>query len=239
MGCDCAVCVSNDPKDKRLRASAMLEQNGKTIVIDCGPDFRQQMLRNNVAQVDAVVLTHDHQDHVAGMDDLRSYIFKQGKPMPVYAEQYVIDDLKQRYAYAFQDDPYPGAPRFEMIPIEPGPLTVEGVAMQALRGMHGQLPVLGFRMGSLVYFTDINAIPTSEFAHMNDLEHLIIDALHHRKHHSHFNLEEAVDMVSRLRPANAWFTHISHQMGLHQAVNTNLDSDMALGYDGQVFDLER
>jgi phosphoribosyl 1,2-cyclic phosphate phosphodiesterase len=236
MGCDCEVCTSEDKRDNRLRTSALIETEQANLVIDCGPDFRQQMLLNKVTRVDAVLVTHDHQDHVAGLDELRSYIFKQNKPMPIYAEENVIHALTQRFAYAFSKNPYPGAPTFAMHTIQPGTLHIEGVQIEAIRVQHGKLPIVGFRIGNFAYLTDVNGIDESAASHLQNLDVLILDALHHRPHHSHFNLHQALEEISRLQPEKAYLTHISHSMGLHSEIEAQLPENVHLGYDGLVFE---
>ncbi len=235
MGCTCEVCQSKDNKDKRLRTSAFIKTEQVNLLIDCGPDFRQQILREGIDRVDAVLLTHDHQDHVAGLDDLRSFIFKQNKPMPIYAEENVVHAVKQRFAYAFNENPYPGAPTFDMRIIQPGMLHVEGVEIEAVRVQHGKLPILAFKLGNFAYATDLNGFDEGAKESLKELDVLVLDALHHHPHHSHFNLHEALQAVDELKPEKAYFTHMSHSMGLHAEVEQGLPENVHLAYDGQRF----
>ena len=232
LGCDCEVCRSVDSCDNRLRTSCIIESAEANILIDCGPDFRQQLLRNPVQRIDAVLLTHDHQDHVAGLDELRAFIFKQNKPMPIYAEDAVLKNIKKRFDYAFKKNPYPGTPQFQLHTIKPGKLQINGVELEALRVLHGNLPILGFRIGDFAYLTDVNHIEQESAEKLAGLDVLVLDALHHRPHHSHFNLEEAVEEAKRLNAKKTFFTHISHQMGLHAVIDKQLPENVFLGYDG-------
>ena len=232
LGCDCEVCRSVDSCDNRLRTSCIIESAEANILIDCGPDFRQQLLRNPVPRIDAVLLTHDHQDHVAGLDELRAFIFKQNKPMPIYAEDAVLKNIKKRFDYAFKKNPYPGTPQFQLHTIKPGKLHINGVELKALRVLHGNLPILGFRIGDFAYLTDVNHIEQESAEKLAGLDVLVLDALHHRPHHSHFNLEEAVEEAKRLNAKKTFFTHISHQMGLHAVIDKQLPENVFLGYDG-------
>ena len=235
IGCDCQVCTSNDPKDNRLRTSAMVEWRGKTIIIDAGPDFRQQLLRAKVTDVTAILMTHEHNDHIIGMDDVRPLNFKHRKHMPIYAEFRVQEDLKSRFPYIFDDNPYPGAPRLTLQNIEKEKtINIEGLLVQPIRVMHGQLPVFGFRFGDFTYLTDLNNISAEELAKVAGTKYLAIDALHHSEHHSHFNLEQALDLIKIIQPEQAYLIHVSHRMGLTKKVNDTLPKGVQLAYDGQV-----
>jgi len=233
IGCDCAVCRSDDQRDKRLRTAALLEVAGRRVAIDCGPDFRQQMLRAQVHSLDAILLTHEHNDHIIGMDDVRPFNFMHWTDMPVYASGRVISELRRRFAYVFAEQPYPGAPmiRLEEIskehPFEVGDLQVTPVEV-----MHGRLPVLGFRVGAFAYITDVRTISDAEQEKLRDLDVLVLSALHHREHHSHLNLEQALALIDRLRPRRAYLTHMSHRMGRHAEINPTLPPGVELGYDG-------
>jgi phosphoribosyl 1,2-cyclic phosphate phosphodiesterase len=235
IGCTCEVCTSSDPRDNRLRTSAFIETKEANLLIDCGPDFRQQMLREGIDRVDGVLITHAHQDHIAGLDDLRSFIFRQNKPMPIYAEENVVHTIKQRFAYAFSENPYPGAPTFAMHTIQPGTLHIEGVEIEAIRVQHGKLAIVGFRVGHFAYLTDVNHIDHEAESHLQNLDVLVLDALHHRPHHSHFNVHQALDEIARLQPEKAYLTHISHHMGLHGEMEEQLPENVHLGYDGLRF----
>ena len=192
IGCDCPVCLSSDPKDDRLRTAAMVQVDGKTIVIDVGPDFRQQLLRAKVTDITAILMTHEHNDHIIGMDDVRPLNFKHRKHMTVYAEERVQKELKQRFSYVFDENPYPGAPRLILENIDSQELiNIDGVEIIPIRALHGQLPVFGFRFGDFTYLTDIKTISDEELEKVKGTKILALDALHHSVHHSHLNLEEA------------------------------------------------
>ncbi len=232
IGCTCEVCQSLDYRDKRLRSSIRVEVEGQSFIIDAGPDFRQQMLRENVRRVDAVIFTHAHRDHTAGLDDVRAYNFLQEMDMPVYGTQSVLDQLKIEYAYAFAKDAYPGIPRLILNLVEKEPFSVNGVTIMPLPVMHLKLPVLGFRFGDFSYITDANHIPDETIEKLQGTETLILNALQIQPHVSHFNLAEAIQMVNRIRPKKTYFTHISHKLGLHAHVEKNLPDGISLAYDG-------
>ncbi len=233
IGCDCEVCVSTDARDNRLRTSAMVEVDDKTIIIDAGPDFRQQLLRAKVTDVAAILMTHEHNDHIIGMDDVRPLNFKHKKHMPVYAEERVQRELKGRFAYVFADNPYPGSPRLVLKDIDKDQLiNVEGIEILPIRAMHGQLPVFGFRFGDFTYLTDIKTISEEELDKVKGTKILALDALHHSVHHSHLNLEEALALIEIIKPEQAYLIHISHRMGLAEAVNKTLPKGVELAYDG-------
>lgn len=233
IGCDCEVCLSNHPKDKRLRTSAMVEVDGKTIVIDAGPDFRQQLLRAKVSDVTAILMTHEHNDHIIGMDDVRPLNFKHRRQMPVYAEERVQKELKHRFSYIFDENPYPGAPRLILKNIDSEEIiNIENIKIIPIRAMHGQLPVFGFRFGDFTYLTDIKTISSKELAKVKGTKVLALDALHHSVHHSHLNLEEALALIEIIQPEQAYLIHISHRMGLAEVVNKSLPKGVQLAYDG-------
>ena len=213
IGCHCEVCSSDDPGDKRLRSSVLIQTGGLTLVIDSGPDFRQQMLREHVDKLDAILFTHNHKDHTAGLDDVRAYNYFQESPMDVYAEPYVLDTLKRDFGYAFSDEKYPGVPQIELHEIGEDPFEIKGIPIIPIRGWHLHLPVLGFRIGRLAYLTDMNRIDDRELKKLEGLDVLVINALRRKKHISHFSLDEAVEIIEKVRPARAFLTHISHQMG--------------------------
>ena len=239
IGCECEVCQSSDTRDQRLRTSAMIEWKGKTIIIDAGPDFRQQLLRAKVSDVSAILMTHEHNDHIIGMDDVRPLNFKHGKSMPVYAEKRVQEDLKQRFAYIFATNPYPGAPRLTLEEIKEGEnIVVDDLSIQPIRAWHGELPVFGFRFGDFTYLTDVNKIEEVELEKVKGTKILVLDALHHSKHHAHFNLEEALTVIEILQPEQAYLIHISHRMGLAEKVNAILPENVQLAYDGLELEIE-
>jgi phosphoribosyl 1,2-cyclic phosphate phosphodiesterase len=232
IGCSCEVCQSLDYRDKRLRTSIQVEVSGQSFIVDTGPDFRQQMLRENVKRVDAVIFTHAHRDHTAGLDDVRAYNFMQEMDMPVYGAQPTLDQLRVEYAYAFAKDSYPGIPRLLLNLIEEKPFTINGVTITPLPVLHLSMPVFGFRFGNFSYITDANFIPEETIAKLKGTEALVLNALQIEPHVSHFNLKEALKMVTRIQPARTYFTHISHKLGLHAAIEKDLPSNVSLAYDG-------
>lgn len=234
IGCNCSVCSSSDPRDQRLRSAALfVHDDGTTVAIDAGPDFRAQMLRAKIRRLDAVVFTHEHKDHTAGLDDVRPFIFKQGRPMDIYATSAVSAQLRQEYAYAFSAQRYPGAPEFQMHSLDKHlPFRIGSIELTPVPVMHGEMPVLGFRCGEFAYLTDLNHIPDSSMELLKGLRFLVLDALHHQWHHSHFNLSQAIEAAHAIGAERTWFTHISHQMGLHDVENAQLPAGMELGYDG-------
>lgn len=239
IGCDCAVCRSGNPKDKRLRTAALIRWNGLNIAIDCGPDFRQQMLREDVRSLDAVLITHQHNDHIIGLDDIRPFNFMAKQDMPVYASAQVIDEIKKRFAYIFDSNPYPGAPRILLKEMNKNEaFTHKNLPICPVEVLHGQLPVLGFRLGSLAYLTDVKTIAPEEMAKLHDLDTLILSALHHRPHHSHLNLQEAVELINRLNPRQTYLIHISHRMGKYEEINPGLPPGVDLSYDGLEVEFE-
>jgi phosphoribosyl 1,2-cyclic phosphate phosphodiesterase len=232
IGCTCEVCQSLDYRDKRLRTSIRVEVDGQSFIVDTGPDFRQQMLRENIRRVDAVIFTHAHRDHTAGLDDVRAYNFLQEMDMPVYGTEPVLDQLRIEYAYAFAKDAYPGIPRLTLNQIDNAPFSVNGVSITPLPVLHLKLPVLGFRFGNFSYITDANFIPEETMERLQGTETLVLNALQIQPHVSHFNLAEAVKMVDKIQPKKTYFTHISHKLGLHSYVEKNLPDDISLAYDG-------
>ncbi|MBO0358145.1 MBL fold metallo-hydrolase [Hymenobacter sp. BT186] len=234
IGCHCAVCRSLDYRDKRLRVSVHLATQGKSIVIDSGPDFRQQVLREGIEQLDALVFTHEHKDHTAGMDDIRAYNFKQQQDMPVYAEPRVLEQLKREYAYIFAEHKYPGVPQVQTIPIldDTTVFDVQGVPFQPIRALHYKLPVLGFRVGGFTYVTDANYLGPEALEQMRGSEIIVLNALRHEPHISHFSLQEAIAVLEDLAPRRAYLTHISHLLGRHREVEATLPDFIRLAYDG-------
>jgi len=228
------VCVSEDPRDKRLRCSALLRVDETHLLIDSGPDFRQQMLRQQVGDLDAILLTHEHNDHIIGLDDVRPFNFMNWSDMPVYASLRVQGVLRERFAYIFAtENRYPGAPMVKLHSISAEEtFSVQGIPIQPIAIRHGRMPVLGFRIGDLAYLTDVKEIPESEFAKLRGLKVLVLSALHHREHHSHLTLEQAVALASRIDAQQTYFIHVSHHMGLYADINPKLPVGMQLGYDG-------
>jgi len=234
IACDCKVCQSDDKKDKRLRTAVMIEWNEHRLIIDCGPDFRTQMLRENVKKTDGILFTHEHADHTAGLDDIRPLYFKQNKPVPIYGLPRVIEDLKKRFDYIFtEENRYPGAPRVAENMLEPHQIFKLGnQSIEALPVMHGQLPILGYRIANFAYITDAKTLPESTLQKLKNIDLLVINALHHKVHKTHLNLKEALDVVNIIQPKKTILTHISHHMGLYKEIANSLPDNVFLGYDG-------
>lgn len=234
IGCDCPVCTSTDPKDKRLRTAALIRYGALHVAIDCGPDFRQQMLANQVGHLDAILVTHEHNDHIIGLDDVRPFNFRQRKDMPVYCQSRVCRELEQRFAYVFAtQNRYPGAPMIQLVEIDANQqLDIEGLTIQTIPVMHGQLPILGFRFGPITYLTDVRTLSPEAKALAKDSEVLVINALHHEPHYSHLNLEQALSMIEELTPQRAYLTHMSHRMGRHADIQPQLPENVRMGWDG-------
>jgi len=226
------VCLSNDSRDKRLRTSAYIEIEGKHLVIDTGPDFRQQMLNNHIQQVDAVLYTHEHRDHTAGFDDIRPFNFMQKKDMPLYCSDRVGEAMRRDYAYVFEANKYPGAPGAVIHEIENKPFQVEGISVMPIEVMHMKLPVFGFRINDLTYITDAKTISPQEKQKILGSKVLVLNCLRIEEHYSHFNLAEALSLVEELKPEQAYFTHISHLLGFHEEVSKSLPNNVKLAYDG-------
>ena len=238
IGCDCETCASTDARDKRLRTSVLIETNQKTIVIDAGPDFRQQMLNAKVQKLDALLLTHEHNDHIIGLDDVRPFNFRYKKHMSVYALERVQKELKIRFAYIFEKAPYPGAPRLELKTIDKNhDFYVEDILVTPIEVLHGKMPVLGFRINDLVYITDAKTIADTSLEKMKNAKVLVLNALHFHAHHSHLNISEALAVIEKLQPQKAYLTHFSHKVGLHQKVSATLPSNVFMAYDGLVLEL--
>lgn len=232
VACDCPVCLSDHQKDKRLRTSVLIETSKSTIVIDAGPDFRQQMLRENVKKLDALLITHDHKDHIGGIDDIRAFNWVLQKPMEIYASEESISTIRKDFSYAFTEVKYPGVPSINLHPVNNNPFQINGEMIIPIYALHGHLPVLGFRIGDFSYLTDASSIKSEELNKMKGSKVIVINGLRKKKHHSHFNLDEAVDLLSALSPHKGYITHISHQLGFHDYVNKELPNGIELGYDG-------
>lgn len=236
IGCGCEVCSSIDPRDKRLRASALVEHGGVRILIDAGPDFRQQMLSAGISGVDAILLTHNHKDHTGGLDDIRAFNYHSRKPVHIYCEKYVEDSLKMEFSYAFAENKYPGAPDWETHIIDDTPFTINGVEIIPIRGRHFRLPVLGYRIGNIAYCTDMNHIPQEEFAKLQGLEHFVINCVRRGHHISHFSLEEAIETAQKVGAKHSWLTHLSHQLPRQEVLEKELPAGISPAYDGLTID---
>ncbi len=232
IACDCEVCRSGDPRDKRLRSSIMVETDSTRIVVDTGPDFREQMLRHRVRSLDAVLFTHPHKDHLAGLDDVRAFNYFMGRPMGLYANHLTEAAIRRDFHYAFSDTRYPGTPELEIHPIDGDSFSVGDIDVLPINVWHLRMPVVGFRFGDVTYITDANRIDDTEMDKIRGSRVLILNALRKQRHVSHFNLEEAISLVRDLDVREAFFTHISHQMGLHGQVCRTLPDGMSLAYDG-------
>lgn len=233
IGCHCNVCTSTNVKDKRLRTSIHLNINQRSIVIDTGPDFRMQMLRAQIERLDAVLFTHEHKDHTAGLDDIRPFYFLQEKDIPLYATQQVQKRLKNAYEYMFYGEKYPGVPEVDLQTIDNQPFRIFGIQFIPILVWHYQLPVLGFRIGDFTYITDASYIPPEEIQKIKGSKVLVLNALRKEEHISHFNLQEAIQQIHAIKPEKAYLTHISHQLGAHDEVEEqDLPDHVHLAYDG-------
>jgi len=230
IGCDCEVCTSRDSRDNRLRASVLVETKGRSLLIDCGPDFRYQMLRAHVSHLDAILLTHEHYDHVGGLDDVRRFSYADG--MDVYAEENVIEAVRTRIPYVFRENKYPGVPELTLHPIGITPFRAGDVEIIPIRLTHARLPIVGFRIGQMAYLTDLKTIPEEEYAKLEGLDVLIINALKYGEHISHQGVDEALAQIERIAPKEAWLTHMSHRIGLHSGLDNSLPPYVRFAYDG-------
>jgi phosphoribosyl 1,2-cyclic phosphate phosphodiesterase len=235
--CDCEVCQSFDTRDKRLRTSVMIDVDDQTFVIDTGPDFRQQMLQSKAKNVNAILFTHEHKDHIAGLDDIRAFNFIQKRPMDIYAEKRVQEALKREYAYVFAKFKYPGIPEMNMHLIENKPFNIGGTQIIPIRVMHYKLPILGYRINDFVYITDANFIAEEEMEKIKGAKVVVINALRIKEHISHYNLEGALKVLDELKPERAYLTHVSHLMGLHSEVEKELPKHIRFAYDGLVLEV--
>lgn len=235
IACECKTCLSDDPHDKRLRTSLLLEKDGIVLLFDAGPDFRQQMLRENVKRLDAILLTHEHKDHIAGMDDVRAFNYKSRDAIDIYAEERVQQAIKSEFSYVFAEYQYPGIPKMRLNPIPEYGFNVKGIDIIPIRVRHFHLEIYGFRIGNFAYITDANYIPQESKEKLIGVKYLVINALRKEKHISHFSLREALDFIREISPRKAFITHISHQMGLHREVNSELPPGVSLAYDGLKF----
>ena len=232
IGCDCPVCSSADKKDKRLRSSILVESETTTLVVDTTPDFRYQMLRENVKKLDAVIFTHPHKDHIAGLDDVKAFTYFSKKPIEIYANSMTQEALKREFHYAFADHKYPGVPELNLHTIESEPFYVGDIKVIPILVWHLKMPVLGFRFGDFTYITDANRIDPAEKQKIKGSKAMVLNALRHKKHISHYTLEEAIDLIHELNVPKGYLTHISHQLGKYADVNPALPEGIELAYDG-------
>ena len=236
IGCDCAVCTSPDPRDNRLRSSIRVQSDQTVLVVDTTPDFRYQMLRARIKHLDAVLFTHPHKDHIAGLDDVRAFNYFQAMPMQLYANQMTMDGLMREFAYAFADKKYPGVPDLELNTITLDPFAIGDIPVRPIQVWHLNMPVFGFRFGDFTYITDANRIEEAEQEKIRGSKVMVVNALRNERHISHYTLEEAIALVRELEVPTAYFTHISHQLGRHEDVERSLPAGMHLAWDGLVLD---
>jgi len=234
IACECDVCSSSDEKDKRLRSSILIESDTTTIVIDTTPDFRTQMLRAKVKKLDAVIFTHPHKDHIAGLDDVKAFNYFHQQPMKVFANKLTQDALKKEFGYVFSEQKYPGIPDIQLHEIDEAPFFIGDIPVIPILVWHLRMPVLGFRFGEFTYITDANRIDEAEKEKIKGSKMVVLNALRKEKHLSHFTLHEAVDIIEELKIPTGYFTHISHQLGKHVVINQELPSNIQLAYDSLV-----
>jgi phosphoribosyl 1,2-cyclic phosphate phosphodiesterase len=237
IACPCPVCRSDDKRDKRLRTSVLVEAAGKVLVIDTGPDFRQQMLGAGVVNLDAILYTHDHKDHIAGLDDVRAFNFVNQRAVDVFLEERIIPSIKREFSYIFAEKKYPGVPRINLNIIDTFSFEAGGMQITPIRAFHYRLPVLGFRIGDFTYITDANYISEEEKEKIIGSRYIVLNALRKQKHISHFSLTEAVRLINEFSPRRGYITHVSHQMGLHSEVQKELPANIVLAYDGLAIDI--
>lgn len=239
IGCNCKTCTSSDLRDKRLRSSVLISIDNNNILIDTGPDFRQQMLVNHVRHLDAILLTHEHNDHVVGMDDIRPFNFRQGVDMPIFSLERVIDEIRLKFSYIFDTKPYPGIPRVVCKAVLPGDTfeLFSSVMVDAIDILHGNLPILGYRIDNFAYITDASYISEQSLQRLSGLDVLVLNALQYRKHYSHFNYDEALFMAQKIGAKKTYFTHMSHEMGLYADLLTKLPANIFPSYDGLTLEL--
>ncbi len=231
IACNCNVCTSTNSRDSRLRSSVLIQSETTTLVIDTTPDFRYQMLRSHTTHIDAILFTHPHKDHIAGLDDIRAFNYFSNKPMQLYANSLTEEALRRDFYYAFAEKKYPGVPNMEINTIDKSAFCIGDINIQPILVWHLKMPVLAYRLNNFTYITDANKIDATELEKIKGSEIIVLNALRKEKHISHFNLEEAIEVVQDLNPTKAYFTHISHQLGLHEEVSKQLPKGIYLAYD--------
>lgn len=232
IGCPCAICNSQDPRDIRLRSSALITVGSKNILIDAGPDLRQQLLNNKITQVDAILMTHEHKDHTGGLDDVRPLNFMTQKVMQIYGLQRVLNVIRKDYDYAFKKNKYPGSPEFQLNIIKDEEFTIDDLLIEPISIRHLTLPILGYKINNMAYITDASFIAPSEISKLKDIDLLVINALRHKEHYSHFNLTQALQVINEINPKRAYLTHISHEMGQYIDIAPTLPDHIFMAYDG-------
>lgn len=237
IACNCFVCQSLDAKDQRLRCSIHIEVDGLDLVIDTGPDFRRQMLNINAQKLDAVLFTHTHKDHTAGLDDIRPFCFKQNKDIPIYGKQDSIDQIKKEFSYIFSAVKYPGVPQVEVNIIENEVFQIKNTSVLPIEVIHGKMPIFGFRIKNFTYITDASFISEKELEKVKGSEVVVLNALRLKEHHSHFNLDQAIEVAQQINAKTTYFTHLSHYMGKHAEVMKQLPDTIELAHDGLSIDL--
>ncbi|HOT88470.1 MAG TPA: MBL fold metallo-hydrolase [Bacteroidales bacterium] len=235
ISCNCDICKSKDSKDQRLRSSIFIQTENNAILIDAGPDFRQQMLREHISNLDAILITHGHKDHLGGLDDIRAFNYSQKRAMDIYAQENVNNEIIKGYSYAFEEQKYPGVPEMNLRTIHNSPFIINKDTITPIEVMHHHLPVLGYRIKDFTYITDANYIKETEIQKIEGSKIIVLNALRKKKHLSHFNLDEAVALLIKLKPEQAYLTHISHLMGFHKEIEKELPSFIKLAYDGLKF----
>ena len=232
LGCDCEACRSSDPKDSRMRSSVYVEYEGLKLLVDAGPDFRSQLLRENIGHIDAILLTHNHKDHTGGLDDVRSFNYFERRAFPIYCEEYVQESLKKEYSYAFAENPYPGAPKYELHTITDFPFEIGGVEIVPVRALHFTLPVLGYRFGKFGYLTDASKISEADIDKFRGVDIFVINAIRFTRHISHFTLDQALEVAAKVGAKRTLLTHLSHQLPRHQELCKILPEGVEPAFDG-------